>query len=84
VTLPQAAKEGAPGLSNSAPEAVILGCLDHQGGLGRVAKKRTSEEGVRPEWRPAVKAQLNLDTWSYYLFDSADPKVPLSQSLRWH
>jgi len=52
--------------------------------IGCHSRKRTSEEGVRPEWRHAVKARLNLDTWSYYLFDSADPKVPLSQSLRWH
>jgi hypothetical protein len=29
VNLPQTAKEGALGLSNSAPEAVILGCLVH-------------------------------------------------------
>ena len=29
MNLPQAAKEGAPGLSNLAPEAVILGCLVH-------------------------------------------------------
>ena len=45
-----------------------------------LSRKRTSEEGVRPEWRHAVKARLNPDTRSYYLFDSADPKVPLSQS----
>ena len=39
---------------------------------------------MRPEWRHAVKVWLNIYTWSDYLFDSADPKVPLSQSLRWH